>query len=123
MFDVDHFKRFNDRHGHDQGDRVLQALADRTRESLRAADLPCRYGGEEFLVILPDTGEAAAAVVAERLREAVAGSDVDGLRVTISVGVATFPGEGISGAEQLVASADAALYEAKNAGRNQVKAA
>ena len=123
MFDVDFFKRFNDEHGHDQGDRVLQAIAASTRATLRGSDLACRYGGEEFLVILPETDAGEAALVAERLRGAVAETDVDGLTVTISVGVATWPSARIRDGDTLVSSADAALYAAKNAGRNQVMAA
>ena len=120
MFDVDHFKRFNDTHGHEQGDRVLQAVAQALRGALRNYDLPCRYGGEEFLAILPDTLPDGALAVAERLRMDIEAMRVDGLQVTVSLGVASVtgsdPGEN---AEQLVARADAALYRSKQEGRNR----
>ncbi|ROR32048.1 diguanylate cyclase [Inmirania thermothiophila] len=120
MFDVDHFKRFNDEHGHEQGDRVLQAIAEVTRRAVRNTDIPCRYGGEEFLVILPSTPLDGAAHLAERLREEVERTPVDGLRVTISVGVAALPEHRGQGPDDLVEAADAALYRAKQAGRNRV---
>jgi diguanylate cyclase (GGDEF)-like protein len=77
MFDVDHFKRFNDTHGHDQGDRVLRAVAETLRAALRNYDLPCRYGGEEFLAILPNTDAPGAFAVAERLRKDIFEMTVD----------------------------------------------
>jgi diguanylate cyclase (GGDEF)-like protein/PAS domain S-box-containing protein len=123
MFDVDHFKRFNDEHGHDQGDRVLQALAQAMQEHVRKVDVPCRYGGEEFLAILPGTDQAGAIIVAERLRHSIEQMTVDGLRVTISIGVATIPALDVSRPELLIEAADRALYRAKRAGRNQVIAA
>lgn len=123
MFDVDHFKRFNDEHGHDQGDRVLQALAQSLQEHVRKVDMPCRYGGEEFLAILPGTDQAGAIIVAERLRHSIEQMTVDGLRVTISVGVATIPALDVRRPELLIEAADRALYRAKRAGRNQVIAA
>jgi diguanylate cyclase (GGDEF)-like protein/PAS domain S-box-containing protein len=123
MFDVDHFKRFNDEHGHDQGDRVLQALAQSLQEHVRKVDMPCRYGGEEFLAILPGTDQAGAIIVAERLRHSIEQMTVDGLRVTISVGVATIPALDVRRPEALIEAADRALYRAKRAGRNQVIAA
>ena len=123
MFDVDHFKRFNDEHGHDQGDRVLQAIAQSLQEHVRKVDVPCRYGGEEFLAILPGTSQAGAIIVAERLRHAIEQMEVDGLKVTISIGVATVPDLEVKTPATLVEAADAALYRAKRAGRNQVIAA
>jgi diguanylate cyclase (GGDEF)-like protein/PAS domain S-box-containing protein len=123
MFDVDHFKRFNDEHGHDQGDRVLQAIAQSLQEHVRKVDIPCRYGGEEFLAILPGTSQAGAIIVAERLRHAIEQMEVDGLKVTISIGVASLPELDVDGPNRLVEAADAALYRAKRAGRNQVIAA
>lgn len=123
MFDVDHFKRFNDEHGHDQGDRMLQALAQSLQEHVRKVDMPCRYGGEEFLAILPGTDQAGAIIVAERLRHSIEQMTVDGLRVTISVGVATIPALDVRRPELLIEAADRALYRAKRAGRNQVIAA
>ena len=123
MCDVDHFKRFNDEHGHDQGDRVLRALAETIREELRKYDVPCRYGGEEFFAVLPSTGCAGAAAVAERLRCDVETVAVDGLKVTISIGVATYPDVAVSGPEQLIEAADEALYQSKRNGRNRVTVA
>lgn len=119
MLDVDHFKRFNDEHGHDQGDRVLQALGALMHEEFREVDHPCRYGGEEFCVILPNTDYSNASVIAERFRKRVEDMVVDGLKVTVSIGAAIYPGVGKS-AEDLVKQADNALYQAKRAGRNQV---
>jgi diguanylate cyclase (GGDEF)-like protein/PAS domain S-box-containing protein len=123
MFDVDHFKRFNDEHGHDQGDRVLQAISQAMQEHVRKVDIPCRYGGEEFLAILPGTAQAGAIIVSERLRHSVEQMEVDGLRVTISIGIATIPDLEVKTPETLIEAADSALYRAKRAGRNQVIAA
>ncbi|MBI2308782.1 MAG: diguanylate cyclase [Rhodocyclales bacterium] len=123
MFDVDHFKRFNDTYGHDQGDRVLQAVADTMRANLREPDVPCRYGGEEFLLILPATAQATAVDMAEQLRAAVEAMAVDDLRVTISLGVASTPEIDTTIPDTLIAAADAALYRAKEGGRNRVSVA
>jgi diguanylate cyclase (GGDEF)-like protein/PAS domain S-box-containing protein len=119
LFDVDHFKRFNDTYGHDQGDRVLQAIAG-VMKSLRTIDITCRYGGEEFVVILPNTPVDNAVYAAERLRAAVAAMVVDGLTVTISIGVAALPGVAVDTPDDLVKAADTALYASKQAGRNKV---
>jgi diguanylate cyclase (GGDEF)-like protein len=90
---------------------------------VRKVDMPCRYGGEEFLAILPGTDQAGAIIVAERLRHSIEQMTVDGLRVTISVGVATIPALDVRRPELLIEAADRALYRAKRAGRNQVIAA
>lgn len=119
MIDVDHFKRFNDTHGHDQGDRVLQAVAKAMRGAMRKYDLPCRYGGEEFLAILPNSDMEGAFVVAERLRIDIQEMTVDGLKVTASLGVASFPGVTAESAAQLIERADHALYRSKENGRNR----
>ncbi len=121
MFDVDHFKKFNDTHGHDQGDRVLQSLGQTMKDSVRTVDIPCRYGGEEFLIILPDTDYDGAMILAERLRENVETTLVDGLQVTISIGVASYPLLDIVSHEKFIESADKALYQAKDSGRNCVR--
>ncbi|MBF0213896.1 MAG: diguanylate cyclase, partial [Magnetococcales bacterium] len=113
LFDVDHFKRFNDEHGHDQGDRVLKGIAEVMRSHFRSVDYPCRYGGEEFCVIMPSTGSAGVGRSAERLRQSVEQMIVDGLRVTVSIGVSIFPESGQEGAESLLKAADQALYTAK----------
>ena len=118
--DIDHFKRFNDTHGHDQGDRVLQMVARVFRETLRRHDVACRYGGEEFVGILPSTPSGGALRVAERLRCEIADALVDGLQVTVSLGVATAPELPTDSSLQLVELADRALYRAKRGGRNQV---
>jgi len=124
MLDVDHFKRINDRHGHHVGDQVLRALAERCRRALRSVDVLGRYGGEEFAIVLPGTTQHnAATVLAERIRKRVADEPIktdDGaVKVTVSVGVAELDAE-MRGPEDLLKRADAALYEAKQAGRNRV---
>jgi diguanylate cyclase (GGDEF)-like protein len=123
LFDLDHFKSVNDRHGHLAGDAVLAAVGDLMRRVLRTSDLKCRYGGEEFLVLLADTHGAPARAVASSLRRAIAQAAVtfDGasLVVTASFGVAT-AAEGEVDPSSLVARADRALYAAKRAGRNCV---
>jgi diguanylate cyclase (GGDEF)-like protein len=121
MLDVDHFKAVNDHFGHQAGDVVLQRVAKRLDEASRAGDLPGRYGGEEFAVLLPDTDLHAALMVAERLRAAVA-EDVEAPVVTVSVGVATFPNDAMD-ADGLVRAADAALYASKRSGRDRVTSA
>ena len=125
MIDIDHFKKINDSFGHDIGDEVLREFAVRLASNVRAVDLPCRYGGEEFMVIMPDTRLSDAERIAERIRLHVAGSPfrVAGgselLTVTISIGVASTLGPG-DHAEALLKRADEAVYEAKAAGRNKV---
>lgn len=123
MFDIDHFKKFNDTHGHDQGDRVLQAIAEVMRETSRDQDFPCRYGGEEFLIIMPNTDLEGGATLAERLRVAVENTPVDGLSVKISIGVASMTDHKPKDGEHFVTLCDGALYTAKDAGRNCVKIA
>ena len=122
MFDVDHFKRFNDDHGHDQGDRVLKALAQSMKEHFRRVDHCCRYGGEEFCIIMPNTDKAGMMLAAERYREKVEKMAVDGLQVTISIGAACYPYavDENNTPDHLVKTADAALYDAKESGRNRV---
>ena len=127
LVDVDLFKAINDNHGHDVGDRVLTELGQRFRSNLRAIDLPCRIGGEEFVIALPDTDLAGACMVAERLRRAVHAKAFNGdanpgpLTLTISIGVAGLesPGDTL---EHMLKRADEALYRAKRDGRNRVHA-
>jgi two-component system, cell cycle response regulator len=125
LFDVDHFKQVNDTYGHGAGDDVLRELAARTIKSVRSVDLAVRWGGEEFLVVMPETDLANAAAVAERLRAAVAKdlftvrSSGEKLAVTISVGVAGATSTG-DHRDRLLKRADGALYSAKAAGRNRV---
>ncbi|MCY0963893.1 GGDEF domain-containing protein [Parathalassolituus penaei] len=124
MVDVDHFKKVNDRWGHEVGNRVLQAIADAIRLSTRRLDIQCRYGGEEFAVLLPSSSLLQASVVAERLRQMVEairlqeGSDT--LQVTVSIGVAMREKGASLSTSELVHQADIQLYEAKRSGRNRV---
>jgi len=120
MIDLDDFKLVNDTFGHLFGDRVLTWTAERIRSTLRASDVPARYGGDEFAVILPDTDPEAAAQVAERMSEAFAEgafeSEARGaVPVAASIGVATYPRDGRT-ARALIAAADGALYRVKRAG-------
>lgn len=124
--DIDHFKKVNDTYGHDVGDEVLKEFSDRMREDVRPGDIPCRQGGEEFVVIMPDTPGDMASSVAERLRRSIAGhafkisNEKNCLDVTVSMGVATSQGGQVS-IDDLLKRADEALYEAKESGRNQVR--
>ena len=119
LLDADRFKALNDRHGHGAGDEVLRGLAERLRSRVREEDVVARFGGEEFLVILPDTAASGAATAAEDLRAAVAAHPFPvgriALALTVSAGWATWRGESL---ERLVARADRGLYAAKEAGRN-----
>jgi diguanylate cyclase (GGDEF)-like protein len=125
MIDLDHFKLINDTHGHPFGDRVLVAVAATLNESLRAGDIACRYGGEEFLLLLPNMAQDTARARADEIRQKVAALSlkVDGavFPVRISVGVAEAPRDATDAA-MLVKLADAALYRAKTSGRNRVEA-
>lgn len=124
LIDLDHFKKFNDQHGHLIGDEALKAAANVLIDTLRPRDFAVRYGGEELMVILPNTNLKASTIVAERLceqmRQAVVFADMHKPlpHITASFGVATLAPE--QDAEMLIATADAALYRAKDAGRNQV---
>ena len=122
--DIDYFKRINDTHGHDAGDIVLRDFAGRLRRHIRGIDLACRYGGEEFVVIMPDTEREVARHVGERLRECIADapfaiSSAVSLTVTASVGISTLQSLDDTPLT-LIKRADSALYEAKRLGRNQV---
>jgi diguanylate cyclase (GGDEF)-like protein len=126
MFDLDHFKDLNDRYGHLAGDAALNAIGTRMKEVLRGSDLKCRYGGEEFLVLLPETPLHGARRVAETLRREIAERPVpwsgEGLTITASFGLAqTTPGE--INVQAVIARADQALYRAKDDGRNCVRIA
>jgi len=122
LADVDHFKQYNDTHGHPAGDAALARIAEILRKTTRGVDCVARYGGEEFFVMLLETTVGTAAIVAERIRARVAIEEFDGGRITISIGVAECPSHGDT-PESLVESADAALYEAKDRGRDRVVAA
>jgi two-component system cell cycle response regulator len=126
MVDVDHFKNINDSQGHLVGDAVLREIGSLLHASVRAVDVVARYGGEEFVIILPETPLEGALVFAERLRETIerhafAGRGGAGLRLTASIGAATFPSPHVHSTEDLFARADEALYRAKSGGRNQVR--
>jgi diguanylate cyclase (GGDEF)-like protein len=128
MVDLDNFKKVNDEHGHQQGDEVLASVASVLRDFSRDIDAPARYGGEELAVVLPGTDSEGAALLAERMREAVERLRVPriggrgSLRVTASFGVAAIP-ESALDKEDLIAAADAALYRAKRGGKNRVERA
>ncbi|MNN12366.1 Response regulator PleD [compost metagenome] len=124
MLDVDHFKQFNDTHGHGGGDALLAAVGQLLSSRLRGEDIACRYGGEEFTVILPESDRASALRHAEELRIALSQMSVpfSGKTlppITVSLGVATYPVDGVAGIT-LLRKADAALYRAKRSGRNRV---
>jgi diguanylate cyclase (GGDEF)-like protein len=122
MFDLDHFKRVNDIHGHAKGDEVLATVAAVVQSGVRESDFLGRYGGEEFVALLPDTSRDGGARLAEKLRQAIEKLEIPDLdrRLSASFGVATLPGDAMNG-EQLLRAADRALYAAKNAGRNRVE--
>jgi diguanylate cyclase (GGDEF)-like protein len=127
MFDIDHFKKFNDAYGHLQGDHIIRDISRLLCKSIRQVDFPARYGGEEFAVILPAVDVKGALVVAERLRKRVEGYEFpsinDGggaLHVTISVGVTEFDAESAYAPTEIIREADRALYQSKEHGRNRV---
>jgi diguanylate cyclase (GGDEF)-like protein len=123
IMDIDHFKSYNDTYGHLAGDEALRRTGFLLKESIRSCDYAARYGGEEFMLILPETEAEDGVELAERIRNQIAekemGSDGNPLKVTISIGVASFPKDG-DDPHSLMKRADAALYEAKRRGRNRV---
>ena len=130
LFDLDHFKRVNDVHGHQAGDQVLVEISALVNKQLRDSDILSRYGGEEFLIITPNTGPAEAALLAERLRACIEAHDFmrghegiqqPGLQLTVSIGLASF-GDSADNEQKLIGNADRNLYRAKNDGRNRVAA-
>src|SRR6267142_1793747 len=127
MLDIDYFKSINDKYGHDAGDDVLREFAVRVRKSIRGIDLACRYGGEEFVILMPETDLHVAGVVAERLRRSIArepfavNKGAKRIEVTISIGLSTLERKGEAIADVLK-RADTALYRAKHDGRNRVVA-
>ena len=126
ILDIDHFKSVNDTYGHDAGDEVLKSFAARARKVVRSADLVCRFGGEEFVVVMPDTTLTVAALIAERIRATVEkdpftiGPEKPAIAVTVSIGLAERGRDNLS--EALYRRADKALYRSKGAGRNRVTA-
>jgi diguanylate cyclase (GGDEF)-like protein/hemerythrin-like metal-binding protein/PAS domain S-box-containing protein len=120
LFDIDHFKRVNDTYGHPEGDRVLREVADRVRAVTRISDSLTRWGGEEFIVLMPNTSFSSALVLAERIREAIAGQPFEGIgQVTVSIGLAAY--RPATSRDEWVERADRALYLAKQGGRNRVQ--
>lgn len=123
MIDSDNLKHVNDTYGHEAGNKLLRQLAERIQAELRYTDVPARYGGDEFVVLLPETPSQGAADVAERIRDSMAGKplvfDGQSVKSTVSIGVASFPEDGHT-MDALIARADRALYKAKNNGRNCV---
>jgi len=125
MLDIDNFKNYNDTWGHQKGDEILARISQIIMESSRKIDKVCRYGGEEFAVILPDAARKDVLVVAERIRANIeqcpfsAGADHPSQKITVSIGVASFPENGKTKLE-LIRAADAALYDAKKQGKNRV---
>ncbi|MEO5968662.1 MAG: GGDEF domain-containing protein [Bdellovibrionia bacterium] len=128
FFDIDHFKKYNDRNGHPAGDRLLRKFSEIFKNCCRNTDLPARYGGEEFVVICTETDSAGALVLAERVRKEVESTQFEFSsfqplgKLTVSVGVASFPNNGATSKEVLNA-ADKAVYHSKENGRNQVSVA
>jgi len=128
MIDVDHFKKFNDMFGHQEGDNVLRLIANTLKKISRPTDHVGRYGGEEFIVVLNDTVPAQAVIYAERIRKEIEhlghllSDRFPGLGLTVSIGISCFE-KGIKNHDTLVSKADKALYKAKDAGRNRVVSA
>ena len=125
MIDIDDFKLYNDRNGHQAGDVALQITAHALKGALRSADVASRYGGEEFCILLPQTSLSEAGVIAERIRERIEHTSYPHAKtqplgaVTISIGVAVFS-PFVNTAEQIIWAADRALYDAKNQGKNRI---
>lgn len=125
MLDLDEFKKINDTYGHLTGDMVLKKTADIIKKHMRSSDLPCRYGGEEFCIILPDTSIPGAMAKAEKLREDIATAQYDSdetdekISITCSIGMAQYD-TGDTNVNEIIRRADRALYKAKDAGRNKV---
>jgi len=126
MIDIDDFKAYNDKNGHLAGDVALQITAHCLKSGLRSADVASRYGGEEFCILLPQTGIAEAGAIADRVRQRVSTADFPHGKsqpvghVTISVGVSTFS-KHVDTAENIIAAADRALYQAKSMGKDRVQ--
>jgi diguanylate cyclase (GGDEF)-like protein len=124
LLDIDHFKQINDFHGHNAGDIVLAALSQQLKSQIRVADIPCRIGGEEFLLVLPGMSEAMTQLRAEDFRKKIQEMQMpyegQSLNLTVSIGVASYPANGANW-EDLYHAADQALYRAKQKGRNRVE--
>ena len=125
IMDIDHFKVINDTYGHQQGDSVLYKVASIFHRELRDYDIAARFGGEEFIAVIPEASLSEAVMVAERIRKSVEKVTFDGeiahVKITVSLGVAVFPSESVESASALIGEADKALYRAKANGRNRVE--
>lgn len=125
FFDLDHFKCYNDTHGHQKGDRLLSQLAEILHDCVRESDIVARYGGEEFVIILPDTNKEGGQIVAEKIRIQIENYPFSGCesqplgKVTTSIGIASYPEDGLD-RSTIIRNADVAMYRAKNRGRNRV---
>jgi diguanylate cyclase (GGDEF)-like protein len=123
--DIDHFKMVNDTYGHQQGDSVLCKVSSLFQRALREYDTAARFGGEEFIAVIPETSLTEAKNIAERIRRSIEGStfnvEVENISVTVSFGVSAYPAEEIRSADDLIREADKALYTAKINGRNRVE--
>ena len=120
LADLDGFKKINDTYGHDAGDRVLNAIGKFFQQNIRDVDVVARYGGDEFVIMIPEAAQDAAYILSKRLRKQFAELRLENLPpITISIGIATYPLDGTE-LEDLIKKADSAMYAAKNAGRNQV---
>lgn len=124
MLDIDHFKKINDTYGHNIGDKIIVMITKAIKSAIRDGDLLIRYGGEEFLSVLPGASQHDANIIAQRIRIMVADSilkeNEQAISVTVSLGTATFPNKDIADIQQFIAMADEAMYSAKNSGRNRV---
>ena len=123
FIDIDHFKKFNDEYGHHTGDVVLKETAQVIKGCIRDIDIVARWGGEEFIVLLPETRKDEALGVASRIREMIAGHSFSQIerQITVSIGLAGVPDPSIDTAEKLIHSADLVMYEAKSKGRNRIE--
>jgi len=119
MLDIDDFKKFNDAFGHQEGDKALKRMGDTLKSCSRKIDIVCRYGGEEFSLILPHTTKQDALSTAERIRISCEEQEINGRKLTVSVGIASFPHDATS-KQDLIKKADLALYRAKSEGKNRV---
>ena len=124
MLDIDHFKLINDTYGHNIGDKIIVMITKAVKSAMRDGDLLIRYGGEEFLCVLPGASQHDAVITAQRIRIMVADSILrendQAISVTVSLGTATFPNKDIVDIQQFITIADEAMYSAKNSGRNRV---
>jgi len=120
MLDIDFFKKVNDTHGHDVGDKVLVDISKILKNAVRSNDIPCRFGGEEFILLLPETNIENAMKLAERIRRKIENTEIGGIYITVSIGVSSVDVTESKGSDELLKIADTELYRAKDSGRNKV---